>query len=111
MEKKIFKIDVGCIPEEDIDEYIKTVMKKFKEMPEGELLDIKFPDSDETSAVVYLAKKQEDLIERLVESIKTYEDEGMVQSMLRSVLMNRKRLKLMEDAQIIYNVTEANKKK
>jgi len=56
MEKKIFKIEVGNIPEEDIDEYVRKVaesMKKLKEIPEGELPDFRLPESDITYASDY----------------------------------------------------------
>lgn len=41
LEKKIFKIDVGNIPEEDVEEYIRNVVKKIRK---GETTNIKFEE-------------------------------------------------------------------
>ena len=56
MEKKIFKIEVGNIPEDEIEDYVRKVaekMKKLKDIPEGELPDFQLPESDITYASDY----------------------------------------------------------
>ncbi len=48
-EKKVFNIEVGNIPEDEIEDYVKNTIRKFKkDIPLGDtpLPDIKFPDED-----------------------------------------------------------------
>ena len=60
MEKKVFKIEVGNIPEDEIDDYVKNVMKRFMEIPEGELPDFKLPDYDIDLASEFDARNKEE---------------------------------------------------
>lgn len=57
-EQRIFKIDVGKMPEEDVDEFIQRVVAKFKKRNIEFPKDIKIPDFDITYASEYKRKEE-----------------------------------------------------
>ena len=49
MAKKIYKIEVGNIPEDEIEDYVKNAIRRFKgliEIPEGEVPELWLPEAD-----------------------------------------------------------------
>ena len=104
-EKKIFKIEIKDMTEEEQKQFFKDFIKKIKKDSTS------LTDEYVWNGVDYFTEKRDDLIERLVKKIKCNEKEELIQSMLKIVLKTTNQLKMMQDALIIYRVTKANKEK
>jgi hypothetical protein len=110
-EKRIFKIPIADIPEDKLEEYIKEIKEKFNkivDVPDGDL-SLPGAEPDMEMDVAYFTEKRDDLLERLVTSIKLHEPDEKIENRLKVLLRINKQLKLIEDATIIYKVTKANK--
>ena len=104
-EKKIFKIKIKDMTEEEQKQFFKDVIAKFKKDPTS-FIDEYIWDEYIWDGIVYFTKKRDNLIEHLVERIKCNEEEKLIQNTLRNVLITTKRLKMMEDANIIYRINK-----
>jgi hypothetical protein len=104
-EKKIFKIKIKDMTKEEQEQFFKDVIAKFKKDPTS-FIDEYIWDEYIWDGIVYFTKKRDNLIEHLVEKIKYNEEEGLIQSILRSILIITKQLKMMEDANIIYRINK-----
>lgn len=114
-EKRIFKIKIDNIPEDEIEDYIKDVMKKIKETPRFEVPDIDFmnieSDPDPKMDLEYLTSKRDDALEHFNEKLKSHLlTNEELHTRLDTVLRINKQVKMMEDALVIHEVAK-NKKK
>ena len=109
--KKVFRIPVGDIPEDKLEEYIKEIKEKFNKIIDVPDADLSLPGAvpDLEMDVTYFTEKRDNLLERMVTSIKLYEPDEKIEAKLKVLLRMNKQLKLIEDARIIYNATKANK--
>jgi hypothetical protein len=109
--KKVFKIPVGDIPEDKIEEYIKEIKEKFNEnitvLDAGSSLPDAVPDLE--MDVAYFREERDIALEQLIKSIKLFESDEKIEARLNVLLRMNKLLKLIEDAKIVYNITKANK--
>lgn len=115
-DKKVFKIPVGDIPEDNVKEYVK-------ELTEDYFMPVRNSDSetdDESSLpgavldyetdVKYFKEKRDFCLEHFVKLIEQHEPDEKIEAYLKILLRANKQLKLIEDTTIIHRITKENNK-
>lgn len=119
--RRVFKIPIGDIPEEEQEEYVRKIAEKFKageplddlkveEIPCEDIFIPKRTDEEIKNDVQYFQEKRDFELDRLVDCIKRIDSDEIIQSRFNAVMRINKQLKLIEDAIIMHKIAQANKK-